>query len=155
MRGFLNRALALCALEAPSVLRPALHRLRGVRVGRGVWIGPWVRLETSEPERLLLEDRCRIGMGSLLVGHFRDMADCDEDGFSVRIHREAFVGARSVVLPNTELGEGCVLAAGSVARGNLEGGVLYRGNPCRAVMRCRSLAEGTSYAAWKASLRPL
>lgn len=51
----------------------------------------------------------------------------------VVLGRNVFVGMSSIILPGTEIGDDCVVAAGSVVRGNFPPGVIIAGNPARIV----------------------
>jgi maltose O-acetyltransferase len=51
----------------------------------------------------------------------------------VRIGTGVWIGAGAVVLPGTQVGEGCVIAAGAVAYGTLEPNTLYGGVPAKAI----------------------
>jgi hypothetical protein len=61
-RRIANRILGLLARVLPGALtlRPALHRLRGMQIGRGVWIGDDVYLENEYPELITLEDGAQV-----------------------------------------------------------------------------------------------
>jgi len=50
--GIKNRVLQALAMSLPGggALRVALHRLRGVKIGDGVWIGSEALIETACPE---------------------------------------------------------------------------------------------------------
>ena len=49
----------------------------------------------------------------------------------VTIGSGAWIGAGAILLPGTEVGEGCVVAAGAVASGILEPHTLYGGVPAK------------------------
>jgi maltose O-acetyltransferase len=53
----------------------------------------------------------------------------------VHIGRDVFIGARTVVLKGSRIGDGTVIGAGSVVSGDIPAGVIAAGNPCRVVRR--------------------
>ena len=62
-----NRLLQQLAMSAPggASLRVALHRLRGVRIGKDVWIGYQALIETGYPTLVSIGDRAIIGIRSI------------------------------------------------------------------------------------------
>ena len=108
-RGLLNRILQELARILPGAqsVRVALHRARGVNIGRNVWIGYDVALETSRPFLITLEEGCVLSMRVTVLAHFKEST-------GVKIERDAFVGAGALILPNVVIGQGAVVAAGSV-----------------------------------------
>lgn len=52
-----------------------------------------------------------------------------------RIGRRCFIGARSIILPGVEIGDECVVAAGSVVTKSAPARCLLAGNPARIVRR--------------------
>ena len=51
----------------------------------------------------------------------------------VVIGNNVFIGANSTILPGTRVHDHVVIAAGSVARGELRGNAVYAGVPCRTI----------------------
>lgn len=47
----------------------------------------------------------------------------------VRIGDRTFVGARSIILPGSEIGDDCIIGAGSVVRGRIPTGEVWAGSP--------------------------
>ena len=74
LRGMLNRVLQQLARVAPGAtsLRVKLHRARGVKIGKEVWIGYDVILETSKPYLISLGDGCSLGARVMVIAHFRE-----------------------------------------------------------------------------------
>src|SRR5271170_6343938 len=68
-----NRILHLMARFLPGSLslRPFLHRLRGVTVGDGVFIGDDVYLDNEYPECIEIHENALISMRTLLIAHTR------------------------------------------------------------------------------------
>src|SRR5208337_1231541 len=74
LRGLTNRFLQHLARIMPGAetLRVALHRARGVKIGKNVWIGYDAILDTSRPELIEIKDDASIGIRAVLIAHFRE-----------------------------------------------------------------------------------
>jgi serine acetyltransferase len=131
LRGFANRILQHLAriLPGAQTLRVALHRARGVQIGKNVWIGYDVILDTSRPFLITLEDGCALSMRVTVVAHFRGST-------GVKIERDAFVGPGAIILPNVVVGRGAVVTAGSVVTRSVPPMTVVQGNPAVPVARC-------------------
>lgn len=51
----------------------ALHRAWGARMGKNVWIGYDVILDTLRPYLITIEDGSSIGTRVTIIAHFRDL----------------------------------------------------------------------------------
>lgn len=131
LRGLKNRVLQHLARIMPGAqtLRVSLHRARGVHIGRGVWIGYDVVLDTSRPHLITIEDGSSIGMRVTVIAHFRETQ-------GVKIERDAFVGPGVIILPNVVVGQGAVITAGSVVTQSVPPMTVVQGNPAVPVARC-------------------
>lgn len=140
LRGVLNRVLQQIALVAPGAksVRVRLHRLRGVAIGSGVFIGMQALIETAYPQLVSIGDRCVIGIRTTILAHFD--GDVAHNGVpdhpTVRIEDDAFVGPGAIIMPNVTIGRGSVVAAGSVVSRSIPPGCFARGNPATIVARC-------------------
>jgi serine acetyltransferase len=131
VRGLFNRILQLLARVAPGAqsLRVALHRWRGVRIGKNVWIGYDVILDTSRPFLITLEDGCTVSIRVTIIAHFREST-------GVKIERDAFIGPGAIILPNVVVGRGSVVTAGSVITRSVPPMTVVQGNPAVPVAKC-------------------
>jgi acetyltransferase-like isoleucine patch superfamily enzyme len=130
LKSLRNRLLQGMASSAPGAtsVRVTLHRWRGVEIGKNVWIGHEVLLETGYPELVHIGNNVTISIRATIIGHFREQR-------GVWIEDDAFVGPCSCILPNVRLGEGCVVAAGSVVSSNVSPFTVVQGNPARPVAK--------------------
>lgn len=120
-----------------------------MKIGKGVWIGYDVVLDTSRPFNITLEDGCVVSMRVTVLGHFREST-------GVRIGKDAFVGAGALILPNVEIGAGAVVAAGSVVTRSVPAMTMVQGNPAVPVAQCGiPLGPATSLSEFSRNLRPL
>jgi acetyltransferase-like isoleucine patch superfamily enzyme len=111
-----NRLLHKLAMKAPGgyTIRPWLHRMRGVKIGKNVWISQEVYIDELHPDKLTIGDNCTIGLRTSIFTHFY-WGPKREDAFGqVQIEESVFVGPHCVILPNVTIGEGSVIKAGSV-----------------------------------------
>ena len=136
-----------------SLHRRWLLRLFGAQLGAGVVIKPGVRVKF--PWRLSVGDHSWIGEGvwidnlvpvsigancclsqdAYLCTGSHDWSD-QRFGLMARptsIGDGVWVAARAIVAPGTIIGEGAVLALGSVAANRLNPWTIYRGNPAEPV----------------------
>ena len=100
-----------------------------LEVGDNVWIGEGVRIDNLALVKLG-SNVCVSQNAFLLTGNH----NYRNDGFelmtgSIIIEDEVWVGASSVVCPNTVLSQGTIITVGSVIIGTTNANRVYRGNP--------------------------
>lgn len=142
-RDLKNRVLQLVARLAPgaTTLRVRCHRWRGVKIGQDVFIGSDVMIETSYPHLVSIGNDISIGLRTTIIGHFRSSEEekrkiANPDHVTVRIKDHVYLGPGSIIMPNVTIGEGAVVAAGSVINRSVEPMTMVRGNPAIVVGRC-------------------
>jgi acetyltransferase-like isoleucine patch superfamily enzyme len=100
-------------------VRPQLHRWRGVRIGKNVWLGLFVYLDDPHPEALSIGDNCSIGIRTSIISHFYWGPRQGASNGRVTIENNVFIGPHCVILPNVRIGEGSVIKAGTVVTRNV------------------------------------
>jgi serine acetyltransferase len=151
-----------------------IYNERYLQIGSGTLVGPGVCLtagmgpgqEMLTNPVIRIGDRCVIGRGSHLIGHWSiELGDDIQTGpyvyitdqnhgyedpempvglqptkeRPVRIGSGSWLGANAVILPGTDLGKNCVVAAGAVVRGSFPDHCVVAGVPAKAV---RVLKDG-------------
>ena len=126
-----NRLLQELAMSVPggSGIRVVLHRLRGVHIGEGVWIGYKAVIETACPKMVTIGDRVVIGIRSTILAHFQELT-------GVRIEDDVYIGACAVILPGVTIGKGAVVSAGSVVTTSVPPMTVVQGNPAKRLAKC-------------------
>ena len=117
----LSRFVGRVAFLAPGgfSLRPWLQRLRGVVIGRNVWIGQLVYIDEIHPTDVTIGDNCTIGLRTSIISHFYSGPRRSTGNGKVVIEKDVFIGPHCVILPNVRIGEGAVIRAGSVVSRNV------------------------------------
>ena len=109
-----------------SSLRPLIHRMRGVTIGKNVFIGDDVYLENCYPEQIEIHDGVQIGVRNIIIAH-RGGAG------KVIIEKHAFIGPGSIIcaIPGQTLtiGEGAVVGAACVISTSVPPFVFLRNPP--------------------------
>ena len=132
IRSAINRTLHLIARVAPGArtLRPFLHRLRGVKVQAGVWIGDDTYLDNEYPERIELHENAGISMRATLVAHTKGPG-------RIILEKDSFVGVGAVICcpggREIRIGEGAVVGAGCVITRSVEARTFVVAPPVNAV----------------------
>ena len=150
---WLRRGRLVTSPLLPSVLRRALLRLGGVRIGTKVWGLERCWFESGQVSigtgsgvnagcwfegagRIELGENVGLGPEVMIVTSTHPIAPDGEvrrrqEYHDVRIHDGVWIGARATILPGVTIGEGAVIAAGAVVTKDCEPGGLYGGVPAR------------------------
>ena len=131
MNQMLSRILYRLAYFGPGgyTLRPAMHRMRGAKIGQHVWISQQVYIDEIHPEGVAIGDNSTIGLRTSIFTHFYWGPKRGGDSYQrVIIGPNTFVGPHCVILPGVTVGEGCVIRAGSVVSRNVPPHTLW-GSP--------------------------
>ena len=109
-----------------------------IEIGNDVVFGPYDVIWASGGARLTIEDKVLFGPHVTIVtanhGFWEaglEIADHPQIERNVRICRGAWLGANVVVLPGVTVGEGAVLAAGSVVTHDVPAFEIVAGVPAR------------------------
>jgi NDP-sugar pyrophosphorylase family protein len=138
-------------------LRPMLHRWRGVKLGRNVWISQSVYLDELYPEAIAIGDNTTIGLRTSVFAHFHWGPKLESGGFKpVIIGADVFIGPHCVILPGVRIGPGSVIKAGSVVSRNVPPRVLWGdAGPGALAIVTVPLTPVHSYDEFTKGLRPL
>jgi len=125
----------------PPAARAALHRRRGVVVGRRVFIGSEVFIDDAVPSSVTLEDDVTVIAQTTILGHtyyprhFHGLLGDEETraGLRTTIRRGAYLGLRSTILAGVTVGEYAIVGAGSVVTEDVPAYTMVAGAPARVI----------------------
>jgi len=107
----------------PAHLTTFLHRLRGVKVGKGSKIARTVQIDDSNPNLVEIGENVWITAGVMILCHQRDLKyyqkdkpvmDCPLKTSKVIIKDGAHIGIGAIIMPGVTIGEGAIIGAGAV-----------------------------------------
>jgi serine acetyltransferase len=158
-KNFLRRAsgrfLHLVARFAPGAtsFRPFLHRLRGVQIGKGVFIGEEVYLENEYPERVEIQDGVQISLRAIILAHTRGAG-------TIILEKSCYIGPNVVIATSRDkvlrIGEGAVIGAGCVITKSVQAKLFISADLGRPVAEATlSLSNAGSMEEFIRGLRPI
>lgn len=150
-----NRLLHLLCRFGPGgeTLRPFFHRMRGVKIGKSVWIGDDVYLDNEFPECIEIEDGAMVELRATILAHTHGAG-------KVVIGKNAFIGAGAVVVtPGNRtliIGEGSVIMASSLVTGSIAPYTLYGSDASKPLAKItKPFTANTTYEEFMMTLQPL
>jgi acetyltransferase-like isoleucine patch superfamily enzyme len=152
---FLNKLAYI--LPGGFSIRPWLHKLRGVKIGKNVWISQYVYIDELHPEAITISDNCTIGLRTTIFSHFYWGTRRPKTHHGqVLIEKDVYIGPHCVIMPNVRIGEGSVIKAGTVVSKNIPPRTLFGNQPAVVLgMVTVPLTTQNTYEEFKAGLRPI
>ncbi len=118
-------------------VRKWLQRKRGVTIGKGVHWGVNVVVDYPYPNFIKIEDGVSISGNDYFLAHNKPLEyhkNCSESFVApVIVRKNAWIAINVTVLPGVEIGEGAIVAAGSVVSKDVPPFTVAKGNPAKVV----------------------
>lgn len=124
---------------APRGVILPLHKMRGVKMGKDVFIDPTAIVETAFPENITIGNDVRITAGCVIMTHIKAPHYLRETGLvpvvlkPVVLEDHCFIGVNSVIMPGVTVGKASVVTSGSVVVTNVPPYTMVQGNPARVI----------------------
>ncbi|MND27939.1 Galactoside O-acetyltransferase [compost metagenome] len=126
-----------------------LAELKGVKLGDNCKLNKMVDFG-SEPYLITLGDNFYCSTGIKFITHdgsvnvlrnlYPELRNADLFG-CINIGKNVFLGCDVIVLPNSHIGDDVIVGAGSIVRGELDGGYVYAGVPVKKIMTIEAYKE--------------
>lgn len=126
----------------PNFIRVFFHRLRGVKIGKNVFIGLDVHLDDDDPSKIIIEDNALLSTGCLLLTHQRNLKEYKKNKWigecplikkGILIKKGAHIGVRSVIMPGVIIEEGAIIGAGAVVTKDIPAYSVAAGVPAKVI----------------------
>ena len=136
-------------LQGPITFHYGVH----TKIGKGTFIN--FNFTCQDDAEVVIGENCNFGPNVTIVTPVHPMLPGERaallcpDGQPrrlcyarpVRIGRDCWIGANVTVCPGAEIGDGCVIGAGSVVTRSIPANSFAAGNPCRVI---RTLSKADS-----------
>ncbi|CAM4086744.1 acyltransferase [Saccharibacillus endophyticus] len=109
------------------------RRILHMKVGRDTAFGLMVMVDVFFPEKITIGRNTVIGYNTTILAHEYLIREYRLG--EVIIGDEVMIGANTTILPGVTIGDGAVVAAGSVVHRDVEPGTFVGGNPLRVIER--------------------
>lgn len=145
--GIWNRIIQWIAMTFLPMLpswRVALQRLRGVKIGRNVFIGAGCYFDPVRPDLITIEDLVSLNGKATILTHSIPTEPLREILIEkaivhapVCIKRGASIGMGALILPGVTIGECAIVGAGTVVSTDVPSYSVAVGNPARIVKKIK------------------
>jgi acetyltransferase-like isoleucine patch superfamily enzyme len=124
------------------IVRPAILRWMGCKVGKGVFIGDNVVIDKNYPELITIGDNSYITGGTTLLCHKRNIKDYHKGDklydfpykvAPITIGMGCSTGTNTLILPGVTIGDGTVIGAGSLVTKDIPAWTLAVGSPAKVI----------------------
>lgn len=137
LRKIVKRLIMFLRGEKTSAQRELEYlKSRGLRIGENVDIFSQYPFDANYPGLISVGDYVTIAANVKILAHDASMGYVTNGACKigiVEIGSHVFIGANSIILPNTRIGDYAIIGAGSVVTGDVPAGTVYAGNPARFV----------------------
>ena len=108
----------------------AIHLRRlGMDIHPDTQISLKAHLDKTNPSGIHIGQGTLVAFGAVILSH--DLARVLHT--DTYIGRNCFIGAHSIILPGIRIGDGCIVATGSVVTKNVDSNSIVAGNPARVI----------------------
>lgn len=130
------------SLPLTKFQRTKLYRLGGVKIepGKPVRMGR-ITIDTIHPENVLISEGAVIADGCILVTHFliaESNLEEENNEFlyylgKITIGKKAYLGSNTIIAKNVTIGDGAIIAAGSIVTKDIPPFQIWGGNPAKFI----------------------
>ncbi|MBW9199776.1 acyltransferase [Bacteroidales bacterium SW299] len=126
----------------PRKLRPMILKSVGCHIGKDIFVGDHVKIDSGHADMITVEDHAHIAGGVRILCHQRNLHnyyvgdDYAKLGYVIKpviLKKGCLVGMESFVMPGVTIGEGAIVGAGSLVTRDIPAWTIATGRPAKVV----------------------
>ena len=126
----------------PRKVRPWVLRKIGCHVGKNVFIGSQVWVDSGHADLIYIGDRTHVSARTVLLCHKKDLSDyCQGDDYAklaymkgeIHIGKGCSTGTGTIIMPGVSIGDGAIIGAGSLVTKDIPAWTIAIGRPAKVV----------------------
>lgn len=138
---YLMNSWLLSPLE-PRKIRPWVLRKIGCHVGKDVFIGSRVWIDSGHADLIYIEDHAHVTGLTVLLCHKHDLSEYRKgDDYAklpykkgeIHLGRGCSTGTGTIIMPGVSIGEGAIIGAGSLVTKDIPAWTIAIGSPAKVV----------------------
>jgi len=136
-QAFCGLLLPFCWFAPASFLRVFFHRLRGVKIGKGVEIGYFVVIDHLFPDWVEIGSGAVVSLGSKIIAHDdvrrRKLKISEREPKRVIIGKNVTMGFDTVILPGVVIGDNALIGTKSLINKSIKKNDIVAGVPAKSI----------------------
>ncbi len=147
---FLTNMMDWAILEpfAPRKLRPWVLKRLGCHVGKDVFVGDHVRVDTGHANLIYVGDHAHLTGGCRLLCHQRDLKNYRKGDDAaklpyklgeIHVGKGVMVGMETLIMPGVTIGDGAIVGAYSLVTKDIPAWTIATGRPAKVVKEIAEL----------------
>lgn len=117
----------------PTRFRAKFLALGGVNIGKNVFIGEGVIIDTIRPDLITIGNNTLITARCMILSHF--FKDGNFFYGDVKIGNGCFIGMNTIIANSVTIGDKAVIGAGSIVTKDIPAGEVWAGNPAKFIKK--------------------
>lgn len=129
---------------SPRKLRPWVLKKIGCKIGKNVFIGSNIWVDSGHSDMITLEDHVHIAGECTLLCHQRNLSNyCIGDDYAklgykilkIYLKKGCLIGQRTMILPGVTVGEGAIVGAYSLVTKDIPAWTIATGRPAKVIKK--------------------
>ena len=142
------QVIAMTRLPVGARFRCSIERLRGVKIGKHVFLAGGNILDRTRPDLITIEDYVSLAGGVVILTHsnpttpLREILGPESHKVApVHIKRGAWIAVNVIILPGITIGENAIVGNGSVVTKDVPPYTLVGGVPAKVIKTYNPIPE--------------